>query len=49
MWWKEIVKIKDEVGGAGDGWFSDCVVRRVSDGETTLFWHDRWCGDVSFR
>jgi hypothetical protein len=25
------------------------VVRRVGDGESTLFWHDRWCGDVPFR
>jgi len=25
------------------------VVRRIGNGEETLFWHDRWCGDVSFR
>jgi len=48
MWWKEVVKIRDGVGG-DIGWFSDCVVRRVGDGEATLFWHDRWCGDVSFQ
>jgi len=23
-------------------------VRRVGNGESTLFWQDRWCGDVAF-
>jgi len=37
------------MGGGGNGWFDGCVVRRVGDGAYTLFWHDRWCGDVPFR
>lgn len=37
------------LGSGGDGWFECCVLRRVGDGEDTLFWHDRWCGDASFR
>jgi len=48
-WWKEVVKIRDGVGGGGNGWFHGCVVWRVGDGAYTLFWHDHWCGDVSFR
>ena len=48
-WWTEVVKIRDVIGGGGNGWFSESVVRRVGDGEATLFWHDRWCGDVALR
>ena len=48
-WWAEVVKIRDGIGGGGNGWFSESVVRRVGDGEATLFWHDRWCGDVALR
>jgi len=47
-WWKEVVNIRDVIGSSGDGWFKDCVVRRVSDGENTLFWHERWCGEAPF-
>jgi len=49
MWWKEVVKIRDEICGGGNGWFEGFVVRRVSDGADTLFWHDWWCGDAPFR
>ncbi|XP_024636158.1 uncharacterized mitochondrial protein AtMg00310-like [Medicago truncatula] len=48
IWWKEVVKIRDGVGAGASGWFEGCVVRRVGDGVDTLFWHDRWCGDVPF-
>ena len=36
-WLKEVVNIRDETGNGHDGWFEDCVVRRVGDGENTLF------------
>jgi len=48
-WWSEVVKIRDGIGGGDNGWFHESVVRRVGDGESTLFWHDRWCGDVALR
>ena len=48
-WWKEVVKIRDGIGGGGDGWFEGCVVRRVGDGADTLFLHDWWCDDAPFR
>ena len=44
-WWKEVVKIRDGTVGGDDGWFTSCV----GDDADTLFWHDRWCGDVPFR
>ena len=48
IWLRDIVKIRDGIGvdGGGGGWFADRVVRRVGDGSNTLFWHDRWLGDV---
>jgi len=48
-WWKDVVKIRDGIDSGGDSWFEGCVERRVGDGEDTLFWHDRWCGDASLR
>jgi len=48
IWWKEVVRIRDGVGGGVVGWFEGSVVRRLGDGTNTSFWRDRWCGDVSF-
>lgn len=45
-WWREIAKIRDGVGEVDGGWFTDRVSRRVGDGSNTLFWHDRWLGEV---
>jgi len=41
VWWKEVVKIRNGVGGDG-------VVRRLGDDTDMSFWRDRWCGDVPF-
>jgi len=30
-WLKEVVKIRDGIGGGSDGWFEGCVARRVGD------------------
>ena len=43
------MKIRDGIWGDDNGWFRESVVRRVGDGESTLFWHDQWCGDVALR
>jgi hypothetical protein len=45
-WWREIVSIRDGVGGIGGGWFRECVSRKVGDGSDTLFWTDPWLGGV---
>ena len=37
IWWREIAKIRDDIGVDGGGWFADRVVRRVGDGSDTLF------------
>jgi hypothetical protein len=43
-WWREIVRIRDGVGGVRDGWFGEGVARKVGDGTDTLFWTDPWVG-----
>jgi len=45
-WWREVAKIRDELGGVGRGWFQECVSRNVGDGINTFFRHDRWLGGV---
>lgn len=43
------MRIRDGVGGSGDGWFAACVSRTVGDGATTSFWRQCWCVGVSLR
>ncbi|MCI28471.1 cysteine-rich receptor-like protein kinase [Trifolium medium] len=46
-WWKEIARIRDGVSVARErGWFEEGIVRRVGNGEETLFWMDLWLGGV---
>ncbi|GJS83462.1 hypothetical protein Tco_0750003 [Tanacetum coccineum] len=42
--WTDIIKVikKTEVL---DSNFKNSFVRKVTDGATTSFWHDAWCGD----
>ena len=36
--------------GEGVGkWFEENIRRVVGNGRDTLFWYDRWLGDVSLR
>jgi hypothetical protein len=30
-------------------WFGDDIVRRIGDGERTLFWKDRWVGETPLK
>ncbi|GAU49132.1 hypothetical protein TSUD_406970 [Trifolium subterraneum] len=43
-WWREIVKIRDGVGGVGSEWFRESVVKRVGNGAEHFFWTDPWLG-----
>ncbi|GAU49411.1 hypothetical protein TSUD_407260 [Trifolium subterraneum] len=45
-WWKEVVKIRDGVGGLGSGWFRENVAKRVGSGAETFFWTNPWLGDI---
>jgi len=45
-WWREIAKIRDGVDSEVGGWFADSVYKKVGNGSNTLFWHNRWLGNV---
>ncbi|KAK2404810.1 hypothetical protein QL285_054116 [Trifolium repens] len=46
VWWRDVVRVRDGVGGPRDGWFGESVTRKVGDGTNTLFWSDPWLGGV---
>jgi hypothetical protein len=39
-WWREIVRIRDGVGGDERGLFGEAVTKKVGDETNTLFSHD---------
>jgi hypothetical protein len=45
-WWREMVRIRDGVGGLRGGWFRESVAKKVGDGSSTFFWTDPWLGGV---
>jgi hypothetical protein len=45
-WWREIVRIRDGVGGLRHGWFGESVTMKVEGGLDTLFWSDPWLGEI---
>jgi len=49
MWWREIVRIRDNLGSTLGNWYDDNVRLKVGNGLNTLFWMDRWVGDVPLR
>ncbi|CAJ2656616.1 unnamed protein product [Trifolium pratense] len=42
MWWREIVKIRDDLGEIWGEWFGECVSKKVGDGSDNFFWTDPW-------
>jgi len=48
-WWKEIITIRDSVGSTVGTWFPDNLCLKVGNGGPTLFWIDRWVGDVPLQ
>jgi len=49
LWWTELVKLRDGLGAADGGGFTERVSKTVGDGSDTFFWYDRWLGDVPLR
>jgi hypothetical protein len=44
IWWKDVCKLE------GDGrWFAEAAVKKLGDGNTTLFWTDFWLGNFSLK
>jgi hypothetical protein len=49
-WWREIVRIKDGVGGIRDGWFGKSVTRKVGTGQTHFSGPiPDWAGSICVR
>lgn len=48
-WWMEIANMRDGVGSVVGTWFPDNVRLKVGNGADTLFWFDRWVGDIPFH
>jgi len=49
VWWREIVRIRDGCGAALGNWYADNVSLKIGNRVNTLFWLDRWVGDVPLR
>jgi hypothetical protein len=47
-WWREVARIRNDIGDGGEGWFAERVSRKVGYGADTSFWYDRWLGGVLF-
>ena len=48
-WWKMVCCIRDGVGEGVGSWFEDNLRRVVGNGRNTLFWYDRWMGDLPLK
>ncbi|KAK2418827.1 hypothetical protein QL285_040988 [Trifolium repens] len=46
-WWKDLVGLGNSV--TPSSWISDALVKKVGNGESTLFWEENWIGDMILR
>jgi hypothetical protein len=46
LWWKDVCSIGSN---RGINWFSQCVTRKIGNGNHTSFWLDNWSGDTSLK
>jgi len=38
VWWKKLIRIRNGVGLEMGNWFEENLLRKVGNGEYTLFW-----------
>ncbi|KAK2397838.1 hypothetical protein QL285_059374 [Trifolium repens] len=43
-WWRDICKVD-----SGTSWFSQVAIKKVGNGNSTMFWKDVWLGDQSLE
>jgi len=48
-WWRMVCHIREGVGEGVGNWFEENIRWVVGDGRDTLFWHDKWIGDIPLR
>jgi len=46
VWWRDIASIRDGDASVLGSWFPENLRIHVGNGANTLFWLDRWVGDV---
>ena len=49
VWWRMMCRIREGVGEGVGNWFEDNIRCEVGDGRDTLFWYDKWIGDMPLR
>jgi len=49
VWWREMTRIRDGERAASGNWYVDNVRLKTENGLETLFWLDRWLGEVPLR
>jgi len=49
VWWKILCRIHEGVGEGVGNWFDDNIRRVIGHGRDTLFWYDKWIGDMLLR
>jgi len=49
VWWRDILNIRDGVGSVGGAWYPDNVRLQLGNGSQTLFWVDKWLGEVPLQ
>jgi len=49
VWWKMLCRICEGVGEGVRNWFDDNIRRVIGHGRGTLFWYDKWIGDMPLR
>ena len=49
VWWRDMIRIRDSFGSVLGNWYTDNVSLKTGNGLETLFWLDRWLGDVPLR
>jgi len=49
IWWREITNIRDGVRSVVSTWYHDNLCLKEGNGSSTLFWFNRWLGEVPFQ
>ncbi|GKV28721.1 hypothetical protein SLEP1_g37737 [Rubroshorea leprosula] len=47
-WWKALWNLDKDLR-TKEGWVHKGMVKTMGEGNDTLFWHEKWCGDMSFK
>jgi len=49
VWWKELVRISNDIGFGEGSWFEEKLRRVVGDDVSTYVWFDHWLGGIPLK